>query len=107
MTCLFYPSNAILSISLAAFRQVLRRPFTSPLVLHHASSRGRHHHSHQLTNILLRLNSIFPHGEMRLLLLLLLRYPARIFLRQSSSDGSSLLWSEVEREIFLVLVEYP
>jgi len=44
---------------------------------------------------------------MRLSLLLLLRHPARIFLRQPSPDRACLLGSEVEWEVLLVLVEDP
>jgi hypothetical protein len=53
------------------------------------------------------LNSIIPLREMRLLLLLLLRDQARLLLRQPSPNGTSLFGPEVERDVFLVLVEQP
>lgn len=42
---------------------------------------------------------------MSLSLLLLLGDPAGVLLAQSSADGASLLGSEVEREVLLLLVE--
>lgn len=51
------------------------------------------------------LDRVLPLGEMPLLLLLLLSLYRRLVLRQSSSNGTSLLGSEVERKVFLVLIE--
>ena len=42
---------------------------------------------------------------MSLLLLLPLRHALRLIFRQPSSDGASLLWAEVERDVLLSLVE--
>lgn len=38
-------------------------------------------------------------------LLRLLQYALAVLLRESSPDGTGLLWSEVERKVLLVLVE--
>ena len=46
-----------------------------------------------------------PQREMSLLLLLPLRHALRLIFCQPSSDGASLLWAEVERDVFLSLVE--
>jgi hypothetical protein len=51
------------------------------------------------------LNSIFPLREMHRPLRRLLQHPCLILLRQPSPNSPGLLRSEVEREVFLVLVE--
>ena len=43
--------------------------------------------------------------KVSLFLLLPLRHFLLLILRQSSSDGARLLWSEIERNVFLALVE--
>lgn len=42
---------------------------------------------------------------MCLSLLLLVRHPTRVLLRQPSPDRSRLFWSEVEGQVFFILVE--
>jgi hypothetical protein len=51
------------------------------------------------------LESKLPHWEVLALLLCLFGDKALLVLGQSSSNGTGLLWSEIEREIFLFLVE--
>jgi len=51
------------------------------------------------------LDGVIPLWEMGLLLLLLLRNQVGLVLAQASANGASLLWSEVERRVLLVLVE--
>ena len=57
------------------------------------------------TVCLFGLDGIFPRREMGLLLLLLLGDSAGILLAQSSSDGTGLLCSEIQREVLLLGVE--
>jgi hypothetical protein len=51
------------------------------------------------------LDSILPLREMHRPLRRLLQHSRLILLRQPSPNSPRLLWSEVEREVFLVLVE--
>ncbi len=51
------------------------------------------------------LDSILPLGKMSRPLLRLQQGLLALVLAQASSDGTGLLWSEVEGEVFLVLVE--
>ena len=51
------------------------------------------------------LDSILPHGEMPLSLLLLLRPSRGLTLCQPSSDRTSLLRSKIERKVLLLFVE--
>lgn len=51
------------------------------------------------------LNSILPLRKMRRPLLLLLALNAGLVLRQAPPDGPSLLRAQVQRQVFLVLVE--
>jgi hypothetical protein len=51
------------------------------------------------------LDSILPLREMHRPFRRLLQHSRLILLRQPSPNSSCLLWSEVKREIFLVLVE--
>lgn len=51
------------------------------------------------------LDGILPLGEVSRPLLRLQQGLLALVLAQTSSDGAGLLWSEVEGEVFLVLVE--
>lgn len=57
------------------------------------------------THSCLGLDGILSLGEVSLSLLLLLGDSAGVLLAQLSADGASLLGSEIEREVLLLLVE--
>ena len=51
------------------------------------------------------LHSVLPLREMCRLLLLLLRHEGRLVLVQPPPDRPSLLWTQVEREVFFLCIE--
>jgi hypothetical protein len=51
------------------------------------------------------LDSVVSLRKVRCALLGLLQRSCAVLCRESSSDGASLFWSEIEREVLLVLVE--